>query len=281
MPNPKTITTYLMDGLPDGRLVCELSNWTGVAMKIPRNMLKASGTREELSRPGVYFLFGKDLNKSEEFLTYIGEAEDVYKRLIRQLEMEFWTEAISFVSTGKGLNKAQIKYLENSLHDFAKKVGRYPLKNAITPAVAGLARPEQAAMDEFIENLKVLISTLGYKIFEPLTRSEDKAAKYYFIKGARGANAKALVTNEGIVVVKGSEISISTVPSIPVPIKALRDSLVEKGIIMQQGDSSCFSRDYLFSSPSSAAAVVIGGSANGRKEWKDKDGKSLKETEEQ
>jgi len=44
--------------------------------------------------------------------------------------------------------------------------------------------------------------------------------------------------------------------------------------------SKCFfEKDYLFSSPSAAAAVVMGRSANGLIEWVSKDGKPLKSIE--
>ena len=42
-----------------------------------------------------------------------------------------------------------------------------------------------------------------------------------------------------------------------------------------------FTKDAAFSSPSAAAAVVEGGSANGLMEWRTKDGRVLKELDEQ
>jgi hypothetical protein len=42
------------------------------------------------------------------------------------------------------------------------------------------------------------------------------------------------------------------------------------------GAGYAFEQDYLFSSPSTAAGVVLGRSANGRTEWKTKEGKTLK-----
>ena len=74
----KVIKLFLMDGTPNGRWMCELSNWTGIAYKIPRNMVKESENREELSAPGVYFLFGRDDEKDKP-LVYIGEAENIIK----------------------------------------------------------------------------------------------------------------------------------------------------------------------------------------------------------
>ena len=55
----KSIRLFLIEGIADGRWMCELSNWTGKAYKIPRNCVKESSDREELKNTGIYFLFGK------------------------------------------------------------------------------------------------------------------------------------------------------------------------------------------------------------------------------
>ena len=57
----------------------------------------------------------------------------------------------------------------------------------------------------------------------------------------------------------------------------LRNTLLEKGIV---DSNCCFTKDYIFTSPSLAAAVVMGRNANGRTEWKTKDNKSIKDIEE-
>lgn len=58
MLHPKTITTYLVDGNPDGVKMAELSNWVGKSISIPRNKLKNVKDRNECNQPSVYFLFG-------------------------------------------------------------------------------------------------------------------------------------------------------------------------------------------------------------------------------
>ena len=69
----KTIKIFLIDGDPNGRMSCELSNWTGKAYKIPRIKIKDCTDREDLISTGVYLLFGKDDDGKD--LVYIGEAE--------------------------------------------------------------------------------------------------------------------------------------------------------------------------------------------------------------
>ena len=57
---------------------------------------------------------------------------------------------------------------------------------------------------------------------------------------------------------------------------AKRQELIDLGVLAQQGSDHAFTQDYTFSSPSTAACVVLGCSANGRLEWKDAQGRALK-----
>jgi hypothetical protein len=71
----RKITLFLIDGDPNGRIMCELSNWSGKAYKIPRNYVRLSDDREDLNNTGIYMLFGK--NDNGDNLAYIGEAENI------------------------------------------------------------------------------------------------------------------------------------------------------------------------------------------------------------
>lgn len=55
----KTIKIFLIDGDPNGRMSCELSNWTGKAYKIPRIKIKDCVDRKDLMSTGIYLLLGK------------------------------------------------------------------------------------------------------------------------------------------------------------------------------------------------------------------------------
>ena len=85
-------------------------------------------------------------------------------------------------------------------------------------------------------------------------------------------------------VLKGSEAASATTPSMGRTVSSyynLRLDLVEQGVLVPDGDHLVFTQDYSFNSPSAAAAVVLGRTANGRVEWKDKSGTSLKKIQEQ
>jgi len=279
----KTIKLFLLDGIPNGRMTCELSNWTGKAYKLPRNMIKNSSSREELSSTGVYFLFGKPDMTSDKDVIYIGEAENIIKRLSQHLnEKDYWNEAVILISKDDNLNKAHIKYLENRLHQIAVKVNRYEVKNSNTPTQPSISESDQAEMEEFIENIKMLVNVLGFKAFEELIQepiNDKEVNSHFFIKAARGANAQGQQTSDGFVVLKGSEIATSTVDSYPDGWKNSRQELIDTKSIIEENGKLTFSNDYLFNSPSAAAAIVMGRSANGLTEWKNNKGTSLKDME--
>ena len=279
----KTIKMFLLDGVPNGRMTCELSNWTGKAYKIPRNRVKDSNDRNELSSTGVYLLFGKSDLESNKDVVYIGEAENIIKRLSQHLnEKDFWNEAIVLISKDENLNKAHIKYLENRLHQIATKINRYELKNGNTPTLPSISESDQAEMEEFIENIKMLVNILGFKVFEELRQTTESTSidqNKLLIKAARGANAQGQQTSDGFVVYQGSEIATSTVDSYSSNWNKLRDNLIADGTIIENSSKFIFQKDYLFSSPSAAAAIVMGRSANGLTEWKSQNGKSLKDLE--
>ncbi len=272
----KTIKIFLIDGDPNGRMSCELSNWTGKAYKIPRIKIKDCIDRKDLNSTAVYLLLGK--NEDNKDLVYIGEAENVFNRLNQHLsQKDFWKETIVFISKDENLNKAHIKYLENRLHDIACKTNRYEIENGCKPTLSSISESDRAEMEEFIENIKLLVNTLGHKVFEEKreTSINSKPKELLFIKSARGCDAIGEQTSEGFLVLKGSKIANTETPSLGNSIKNSRDELIQKNIL----SNFEFTEDYIFSSPSLAASFVMGRAANGLTEWKTSDGKILKSIE--
>jgi len=276
----KAISLFLIDDLPDGRVACELFNWTGKGYRIPRRLFRESADRTELRKAGIYFLFGRDEARIEANSVYVGEAEEVYKRVSQQQDKDFWTEVLLFISKDENLNKAHVKFLEFTAYSAAEAAARFELTNSNVPNKPAISEVEQAVMMEFFDNLKLLTGALGYKLFEPLAAPPGTAEDEYFISAARGANARAVLTNDGIVVRAGSEAAATVAPSTPESIVRQRDSLVQDGILRAEESKLVFTRDHLFASPSSAAAVVLGRSANGRIEWRDLQGRTIKDNEE-
>lgn len=273
----KTIKMFLIDGDPNGRLTCELSNWTGLAYRIPRTEVKKCGDRPNLNSTGVYMLLGR--NDDDKEALYIGEAEEVYTRLQSHLrEKDFWNEVIVFISKDENLNKAHIKYIENKLYEKAKTANRYDVLNGNIPPTPSISEADRAEIDEFISNLVMIVNTLGHKLFEEIKdKSDATKAESWYINAARGAKAKGIQTQEGFVVLKDSRIATGTVDSFSESLTAKRDGLIHSKKVQIINDEFVVKEDILFSSPSLAAAIVMGRSANGLIEWKDIYGNSLKD----
>ncbi|MFA7115821.1 MAG: GIY-YIG nuclease family protein [Bacteroidales bacterium] len=278
----KTIKLYLIDGSTNGRLTCELSNWIGKAYKIPRSLIKECTDRPELCTTGVYMLLNKSADLSIKGQLYIGEAENIVKRLNQHVKQkDFWNEAIVFISKDENLNKAHIKYLENRLYEEAISAKRYELMNTQVPTQSSISESDKSEMEEFLENIKTLVNILGCNAFEAIrqTNITETDDDIFFINAVRGAKGRGKITTEGFVVFKDSQIANPVTPTFSSTLINFRNLLISKGIIVEKQNQLIMNEDYLFSSPSTAANIVMGRNANGLTEWKMKSGKTLKEYE--
>ena len=124
---------------------------------------------------------------------------------------------------------------------------------------------------------QVLLATLGYPLFESVARLSGSAKiDEIFYCTASDAKGRGLYTPEGFVVLKGSTGRKECVPSfVGTSWHRLRLQLVKDGVIRENGDQIFFERDYLFKTPSMAAAFVMARSANGWTSWKNEAGKTL------
>ena len=272
----KAIELFLVNGTADSLITAELSNWNGKAIKIPRTEV-AGCDRDDIKGVGVYFLICQEDDGTDS--VYIGEAENVLDRLVQHLrdyqsgkEKYYWNTAVIFV--GRDLNKALIRYLENRFVEIAKECGRYTVLTKSTYKNTVLKEAQIASMEEFIDNVKILINTLGYKVLVPVPKASDDTV-YLYCKGV-SALAKGFVSAGGFTVMEGSTVSDHTVPSFETKGKTyykLRNNLIKDGLIVDR----VFTRDYEFNAPSAASAVILGHTSNGNADWKTADGIKLKD----
>lgn len=271
----KTIEMFLVDGTAEGVVTAELSNWNGKAIKLPRTAVSAC-ERSDIRGVGVYFLFCSEEDGTDS--VYIGEAEDVLHRLKEHLaqyksgkETFFWNSAVAFI--GRDLNKALIRYLEDKLVKIARECGRSKILTKNTYETT-LKEAQIASMEEFIDNIKVLLSAMNFRVLTPVPKATDET-QYLFCKGS-GGSGKGFVSAGGFTVLEGSKVSDHIVESFKTRGKAywrLRNKLVEDGVITD----GFFAHDYEFSAPSAASAVILGRTSNGNVDWKTQTGISLRD----
>lgn len=293
MNNSKNFNLFLLDGEVTGRIKCTLSNWTGLAFKIPRLYLDKCKDRRDLKQSGVYFLFGK--NDNDDNVVYIGQAgirkngEGVLFRVCEHLKDDFYfTEAVMLTTQNNSFGPAEISYLENKFTNMATETDRYKIINGNDPNPGNVTEEKESELEDFIEYSKMVLGVLGYKIFVPIvdrsekfnTSNKDEDLLLYLSRKSRKSNktikAQCKRTNEGFVVLKGSMIEEIDSRAIPKSIKELRDKNRKNNEII---DGKII-KDHLFNSPSYAAAFILGMQTNGRTDWRNKNGRTLKELEE-
>lgn len=278
---PFSLRIFVADGDPDGLRVVERSNWIGKALVFPRALLPKVKQREELGQTGIYLLLGPREDGEGEML-YIGEGDPVRPRLeSHYAQKDFWNRAICFTAGGNGqLNKAHVQFLEAALIQLAKAAKRVPLDNANQPAEPSLSEADRADMQVFLENVLGMLPVLGVHAFEQVAAAAATTAKGTLTCKGKGVVASGYETSQGFVVKAGSHAVGESVPSMQQHVRSmfdLRQQVIANGVLQRDGDRYAFTQDYVFSSPSTAAAVVLGRSANGRIEWKDAKGRTLKE----
>ena len=281
---PFSLRIFVADGDPDGLRIVDKSNWIGKALVFPRALLPQVKARPELAQTGVYLLLGPRQDGDGDML-YVGEGDPIRPRLERHYaEKDFWTRAIGFTTGSAGqLNKAHVQFLESRLIALARAAKRLPLDNANQPAEPSLSEADRADMEVFLGHMLGMLPVLGVHAFEQAPKAPAaKAGPVLTCKG-KGVQATGYEASQGFVVRAGSQAVLDTVPSMALHVRGmydLRQELIGNGVLGLQGGLYQFTQDYSFSSPSTAAAVVLGRSANGRIEWKSADGRTLKEIQE-
>ena len=277
-----TIKLFLPLGDAKSLRTAEISNWTGKAVAAPRTELDELLAREELDKAGVYILIGTDpLTNAPR--AYVGEAEIIRDRLRQHKTKEFWVSAIVFVSKDENLTKAHVRYLESRLLDEATQVNRFALEQNQAGG-SKLPESDRHDMEVILARIRQLLPVLGSDILVPITQPTAKAQPggVLFCR-VKGAEAQGQRTVNGFVVFRGSTAVLEQRPSAKTYPWAVgqRNQLIADGTLIKQDGFFLFTKDAEFSSPSAAAAAVVGGHANGLIEWKTKDGTALKQLDEQ
>ncbi len=273
------IRIFLPSGSADGIRVIEKSNWTGRGTMCPRPLFSEAKRRDEFSRAGVYVLVGPSTDGDTSRI-YVGEGDPIRPRLEQHAsKKDFWTWLVAFTSKDENLNKAHVQYLESRLVELAQKANRCELDNANRPERPSLSEADQAEIDGFLGEMLLCFPIVDLPVFGRALAAAPSASLLRL--RAKGIEAAGYETAQGFVVRGGSNAVHDEVPSIHRYLSALRRTLLERGLLREEGNVLKLSQDYTFDSPSTAAGVLLGRAANGRIEWKDDAGRTLKEIQEE
>lgn len=245
----KTIQIFIPDGNPRGIRIAEITSRTVQVILIPRPNLTQAATRNEISSGGVYFRSGNPDERIKPLL-YVGEAEDCLTRLKQHNKSkEFWEFALVGVSRTP-YTKTHAKFLEWLCLNSAQTADRYHLENNNNPNRPYVPESVESDISDNFETIKILVSTLGFPVFDEIKKPTSKET--LLCKG-KSASAKGAYTEEGMVVFKGSTANMDVMAGESDSTKKLRQKLRNEGILIQGGKVYKFAEDFIFSSPSAAA----------------------------
>ena len=274
-----SVRIFVPSGEPEGLRIVEKSNWTGQGLVFPRALFAEARQRQELKRTGVYLIWGPgesgDLPR-----VYVGEGDGVLPRLDQHAKSkDFWTHAVVFTSKDQYLNKAHVQFLEARLVALAAAAKRCELDNGNIPQLPALSEADIADAESYLADVLLCLPVVGVTFFEQ-SKGAVARGRELFLK-LRGIEARGLDSPGGFVVRAGSTAVKKEVTSIYPRLAELRKALLQKGVLVSEGNVLRLTQDYTFTSPSNAAGVMLGQSANGRTCWKDAKGRTLRAIQEE
>lgn len=260
----------LPKGDPNGIKIVELTGWNGKAFIIPRMDISEIKERNEMNESGLYFLFGEDEETGDQ-LVYIGESGNCADRLeSHDSEKDYWNQAFVFLSP------PDRNYLESISTKLAKQANRYVIKNKIQPRQEKQNEFDRIKNERYFDGVKKIFLTFGFNVFESIEESIVDNELYYL--KADGVDAKAQLLDDGTLnVLAGSSARIRETESFWGWSQNTRRQFMRDGTFSEKGDgvSYIFTKNFLFKTPTAAAATTMGRPVNGWTAWKDEQGNTL------
>jgi hypothetical protein len=214
----QTIQIFCPRGEPRGVRIAEITTRIVQAAVVPRSKLDQALPRDEFTGVGIYFLFGE--SDEGEPMVYIGEADNCATRLKQHHQSkDFWNTAVVIGSRTGSLTKAHARLLEFIAIQRAGTAGRYQLDNGNAGSEPPIPEWMQADVMEVFETAETLLSALAFPLFEnkpskkPSSGTANDGSSRLFYCTDRGINARAVYTEDGLTVLKGSTGRLDAVPS--------------------------------------------------------------------
>jgi len=292
----KQIKLFLIDGTPGGLTTAEITNWTGHVLSARRSDLADLLKRDEAQRTGAYVLLGDDEAAIGNTRCYIGEADVIADRLrYHQRDKDFWDRVVVITSKDANLTKAHGRYLESRLIDLATRAGRVTLENGTVPTLPALPEADASDMDYFLAQLQIVLPVLGVNAIrvplpKPLIPSpgETTESPIFHLRNAKvGVDAQAQQIDGEFTMLAGSSVVASwhgvgkaaSTKKAYASYRGQHEQLIADGAIEVEAGRGRVTRNIVFPSPSTAGAVALARSCNGRREWISPEGTTFGEWE--
>lgn len=279
----KHIELFLVEGVPGGITTAEIAGWTGHVLAGPRSDLGDLLKRPEAKRNGAYLLLGDDEEAVGGVRCYIGRTENFINRFRdHSAKKEFWDRVVLITSKDDSFTEGHWGYMEWRLVELARQAARVTLANGNDPQGRKLSEAQISDMEAFLEQLQIVLPVLGVnaiRVRSAAMYSPDAAAEspvFTLTNTKHKVDARAQQLGDEFMMLKDSHVvgtwagtgKAESTKRAYAAYQARHQQLVADGSIVVEGDMGVLTRDIPFSSPSTAAAVALGRSSNGRIEWK-------------
>ena len=281
----RSVRLFLVDGTASGLITAEIMNWTGHVLVGSRSGLPNFLKRQELDRTGIYFLTGPEPTDPDTLRLYIGESDNVRKRLVQHSKDEkkdFWERTCVVTSKDQNITKAHARYLESRLIAIANAVGTATVVNETAPPLVALPEADASDMEFFVDQLRLILPVLGLD-FMRLQKATvqttidatgkpgqvDVAPNFRLTNKKQDLEAQAREIDGEFVVLAGSDAANDWKGTSGHSYSRQHAQLIKSGKLVP-GDKGRrrFTEDVAFRSPSAASAVILGRQDNGRTSWK-------------
>lgn len=268
----KKLEIIYHNGQPDGIRSIRRHLSTMTTYVIPRPLLSEAKKLTGINRPGIYYLISEnDDNKIAQI--YVGQTRNGVSRLNdHNRSKDFWNKAIMFLADSKTFSLDMTSGLETYAINKASESKRYKVENTVNPKYE-VDEYDLPLIEEVYEEIKFIMATQGYKM-ENSKSAKNEANTLHTTRN--GVHAFGLYDGENFEVLEGSEVDISRKCHSD-NVEKQRHTAIQNGNIASVNGKYKLTVSVSFTSPSSAAMFVLGGSTNGWVEWKNKDGKTLDE----
>lgn len=281
--NGKHIELFLVEGIPGGITTAEIAGWTGHVLAGPRSEIAEILKRPEAQRNGTYLLLGDTDDAIGGVSCYIGRTETFTRRFQdHKAKKEFWDRVVLITAKDDAFNEGHWGYMEARLVQLAREAARVTLTNEQIPQGRKLSEAQASDMEAFLVQLQIVLPVLGVNAIRTRSTATPAAvvnaaeSPIFVLKNAKlGVDATAqrggdeFAMLEGSVIVgswKGTGTAESTRRAYA-SYRAQHERLIADGSIRVNGSVGTLTRDVPFGSPSTAGAIALGHSCNGRTEW--------------
>jgi hypothetical protein len=280
------VKIHLDDGTAEGFQSIQIPGWDFSSSICSRGRYLVDQTSDDFRRPGIYILQGETTPPSAQPRIYVGEADFLRDRIPTQLKKyEFAQRVLTFSNPVSPLTQTHVKYLESKLIRLGRDAKRCQLENKVIPRLPQVSRPDRDDAETFFDRILMVLPVVGIRAFELTSQTSPPAnteterrwpALYY---AERGSRAEGRITDDGFLMLKGAKGRAAYLPAAPEWIRKMRDRLLQDGVLERRSSDLILCQDYVFGSPSTAAAILVGGTVPGPLRWKSKEGRSLKQLE--